>query len=298
MSDDKTEVAENNPGRDGNKVFQGDLPKGNFGQPNMTGGGMKSKLFQEIPFELIGLPSKGVIYEEGHALSGAESIEIKAMGPTEEDILTSPALIKKGTVITELLKSCLIDKSIDPGDMIAGDRNAIMTAVRAVGYGSSYGPVEVECSECNYKDKEHHFMLNKLPFKPLTIEPVKPFSNLFSFTLPKAGFSVLFKFLTGHEEEMISKTKANKKKMLGQIIENNVTEQLLNTIVQIEDVTDRAEISMYITRYMNAQDSKSLRKFMDENEPGIVMKQNHDCPACNHSEEVNIPIGVNFFWPE
>ena len=60
-----------------------------------------------------------------------ETVEIRSMTAREEDILTSRALIKKGTVITELIKSCLIDKKIYVPDMLAGDRNAIMVALSA-----------------------------------------------------------------------------------------------------------------------------------------------------------------------
>ena len=35
-----------------------------------------------------------------------------------------------------------------------------------------------------------------------------------------------------------------------------------------------------------------------EVEPDVDMNQDFKCPMCGHSEEVEIPITVNFFWPE
>ncbi len=301
MSNDQTNNQEKplvtpQPVRDGNKVFQKDMP-GGFGAP-VPPAMAKSALWQEIPFESVPLPSKGIIYSEDSGISGKETIDIKAMGPVEEDILTSPAYIKKGTVIAELLKSCIVDKGIDPENMIAGDRNAIMTAIRAVGYGADYGPIQVDCSACQYRDDKHVFMLNQLKIKPLTIAPVRPHTNLFEFKLPISGFTVLYKYLTGKEEEELNKLKEARKRKLGQVHDNNVTDQLFASIVEVEGISDKAEISQFIHRSMRAKDSKSLRKHMDDHEPGIIMRQDHECPACNIVEEVSIPIGVTFFWPE
>lgn len=49
---------------------------------------------QEIPVELVMLPSKGSVYPIGHPLSNEETVEIKAMTAREEDLLTSRALIR------------------------------------------------------------------------------------------------------------------------------------------------------------------------------------------------------------
>ena len=106
----------------------------------------------EIAAESVPLPSKGLIYPEDNPLFGMENIEIKPMTAREEDILTSRAYIKDGTVITKLIHSCLVDKTINPDDMVAGDRNALMVALRITGYGSDYD-VEVTCPNCKKNNK-------------------------------------------------------------------------------------------------------------------------------------------------
>ena len=107
----------------------------------------------EVPVEVVPLPSGGITYDVENPLHSLKTVEIKAMTAKDEDILTSRALIKKGTVITHLLKSCLINKSINPGDMLAGDRNAVMIALRVTGYGAEY-KVEVDCPNCGEKSKQ------------------------------------------------------------------------------------------------------------------------------------------------
>ncbi len=94
---------------------------------------MKDDFGYEVPVEAVPLPSKGTVYPADSPLHGQETVEIRAMTAKEEDILTSRALIKKGTVITHLIQSCLVNKQIDVNEMLVGDRNAIMTALRITG---------------------------------------------------------------------------------------------------------------------------------------------------------------------
>ena len=110
---------------------------------------VKKELGFELPTHTIPLPSQGLIYPETHALHKATTIGIRAMTAKEEDILMNRALIKKGTVITELIRSCLVDKNIDVNTLISGDRNALMVAIRSSGYGSEYSPT-FQCPKCEH----------------------------------------------------------------------------------------------------------------------------------------------------
>lgn len=247
----------------------------------------------EIPVETIPLPSGGRVYPPHSSLHGRETVEIRAMTAREEDILTSPALLKKGTVISELIKSCLTDKTVNPVDMLTGDRNAMMIAIRITGYGADYD-VEVQCNECENK-APRTFNLGELPIKRLEIPPVQEGMNLFEFKLPYSGKTVRFKFLTGRDEEEILHT-AEKQKKLGLQGNASVTTNLLYSIMSIDGVEDRAKIASFV-RMMPARDSLALRNFIRDQEPGITMRQDVTCPSCGHSEEVSMPIGVSFLWP-
>lgn len=249
----------------------------------------------EVPVEAVPIPSQGKIYPAGTSLHNAETVEIKAMTAKEEDILTSRALIKKGTVISQLLKSCIVDRSVDVDSMISGDRNAVMIALRITGYGSSYN-VEVDCPECDEKNKQD-FDLASLPIKRLEIDPVVEGANLFEFLLPMTKKKVHFKFLTGADEQEISQEAERRKKKLGVEVDSLVTMRLQNAIVSVDNVSDKNKIAQFI-RGMPAGDSKALRKFMDSHEPGIEMKTWMTCTACGEESEVRLPMGASFFWPE
>lgn len=247
----------------------------------------------EIPVEVVPLPSAGMVYPPNSPLHMCETVEIKAMTAREEDILTNTAYMKKGTIISELIKSCLVNKNINPNDLLTGDRNALMVAIRITGYTADYD-VEVTCNECNNKAQQS-FNLGELPIKRLELSPVSPGMNLFEFTLPACKKTIRFKFLTGRDEEEIMSTSVKQKK-LGIQAETTVTTSLLYSIVSIDGVDDRSKIANFV-RMMPARDSLALRNYIRDHEPGIVMKQEITCPTCSHSEEVNMPIGVSFLWP-
>jgi hypothetical protein len=287
MSDDREQK---------NAIFAGQqLPQGvDPRMPRQTHAEkVKADFGLEIPHEVVPLPSNGKVYPQDSSLYNCDSVEVKAMTAREEDILTSRALLKKGTVITELIKSCMVDKSFNPLDLISGDRNALMVAIRITGYGPEYS-VEMECPECGVKSP-HDFDLSSLPIKRLEVEPVLPGTNLFEFKLPRTGKVVKFKFMTGRDEEEMM-VMNEKQKKLGIPVDNNVTTNLLYAIQSIEGVQDRSAIASFV-KAIPAADSLALRNYMRDNEPGITMRQDTVCNACGHTEEVNMPLGVSFLWP-
>jgi len=247
-----------------------------------------------IPVDSVPLPSSGIVYPADGSLFGRETIDIKAMTAREEDILTSRALIKKGTVITELLRSCIVDKSIDPEMLLSGDRNALMTAVRITGYGSDY-TVEVECPECDEKCKET-FQLADLRIKRLEISPVAEGSNQFEFKLPLTKKDTRFKFLTGYDEREMN-TISERRKKQGLEGDSLITQRLMHQIISIGGITDQNKVNQFI-RSMPAGDSLALRRYIDKHEPGIDMKSWMECKHCSEQSEVRLPMGASFFWPD
>ncbi len=259
-----------------------------------TPGMQTQELDFEIPVETVPLPSRGLAYSVDHPLHACETIDIKAMTAREEDILTSRALIKKGTVITELIRSCLVNKQIDPNSLLSGDRNALMVAIRITGYGVDY-KTEVECPSCSTKD-QHEFNLAELPINSLGADPTELGTNSFEFTLPMTKKNVQFKFLTGKDEQEIIISSERRKKS-GIMSDNLVTNKLQYSLVMVDGKTERSSINHFI-RHMPARDSLALRRHMDKVEPGIDMKGWVDCPHCAESSEVNFPLGTSFFWPD
>lgn len=248
----------------------------------------------DIPAESVPLPSKGVIYDMSGPLYNQETLDIKPMTAKEEDILTSRALIKKGTVLTKLIQSCLVDKSIDPDTLISGDRNALLVSLRITGYGADYN-VEIDCPECSVRSKQT-FDLSSLRIKRLEIEPVSQGENLFEVQLPVTKKVVRVKFLTGKDEREMMITTERKKKA-GLNTDSTITDRLMQSIVSVDGITDKNKLSFFV-KNIPARDSLVLRKFLDNYEPGVDMKSWMTCPSCHEQSEVGLPMGASFFWPD
>jgi hypothetical protein len=247
----------------------------------------------DIAAEAVPLPSRGVIYSN-ESLQNTETLEIKPMTAKEEDILTSRAYIKNGTVISKLIKSCLVDKSINPDDLISGDRNALLIALRITGYGADY-TLDISCPECG-KTNTSTFDLSTLPIKRLQMDPVEVGENIFEVQLPVTKKSVQVKFLTGHDEKEMMIINERKKKN-GFNVESAVTDRLARSIISVAGITDKNKINLF-AQHMPARDSLALRRFLDDYEPGVDMKSHMSCTHCHEESEVDLPIGATFFWPD
>jgi len=256
---------------------------------------LKEDFGWEIPYETVPLPSQGVIYSPNSTLYLKETLDIKAMTAKEEDILSSPALIKKGSTISRLLASCIVDKSIDVDEMLIGDRNAVMVSIRITGYGHDYN-TSIRCKHCNNVN-QRTLNLAELPLKFLKISPIEKGKNAFEFTLPVTKKNIIFKFATAGEDKDRNAAKEKMKKYFdNNDIESNVTELLEKSIVSIDNISDKNKIRHFV-QYMPAFDSKALRKFINENQPGIDMNHTLICDECESTSDVMIPVTSEFFWP-
>lgn len=255
----------------------------------------------DIPYELVPLPSEGKLYPEGHPLRGKDSVEIKAMTAEEENILVSPALIKKGTVTKELVRACL-SRDIDQDTLLVGDKNAILFAIRISGFGPEY-KVMTKCPNCDEKFL-HIFDLSAVRLKKLPKEAkqVAPGENLFEYILPLSKAVVHFSFLTDKEDDEIRKISesrklALRKRGLSTDVDTFVTDRLIKQIKCVNGNSETEFIGQFVKR-MKARDSRSLREHINKIEPNIEMKEEIRCSNCGSLEDHIIPITTEFFWPE
>jgi len=248
----------------------------------------------EVPVETVPLPSRGLLYNPDSTLYNRETVPIKAMTAYEEDILSSQALIKEGSVITNLIKSCVTDKSFDVNDLTLGDRNALMISIRITGYGHDY-KVSFDCENCGAKNRAT-VNLSELRINRLGLKPIQEGKNEFSYTLPVSKKKVHFKFLTMKDEIDRSSTAKATASTLNVKIEKNVTSYLKQTLIEIDGIRDKNKINQFVD-VMPAYDSRSLRNFIREHEPGMDMSIQHKCDKCGHHNDAQLPMTSEFFWP-
>jgi len=237
----------------------------------------------KLPTEVIELPSKGLLYPEGSELAKGR-IEMKYMTAKEEDILTNQSYIQKGTVLDKLMKS-LIVSDIQYNDLLIGDKNAIMVAARILGYGKDYS--------FTISGESHTVDLSLAEDKPLKKELFKDGENNFEFTLPHSGNHVTFKLLTHQDEQSINRELDGLKK-INKDSSPDLTTRLKHVITSVEGKTEKKDIREFVDNYLLARDSRALREYIKEIQPDVDLTFFPE----GSSTRINIPIGVNFFWPD
>ena len=244
------------------------------------------------PTEFVQLPTEGKFYPEGHPLHLVTEVEINYMSAKEEDILTSQALITRGVVLDRLIQSVLVDKAIDVNTLYPGDKNAILIAARATGYGPEYVS-KVICPACSHKH-EHIVDLVNLPIKEVPADVNLTSAGTFTVKLPVTGFTAELKIMNSKEQKFLDNNRqANIKNNLP---ESNRTDLLKMVVVSINSVSVRSEIDNFIMS-MPAQDSRAIKQAYDDVSPSLVMDQSIECPECKHVVVREVPLGLDFFWP-
>ena len=247
------------------------------------------------PTEIVDLPTKGRFYSEGHPLHNQETIEIKYMTAKDEDILTSPSLLKKGLAIDRFLQNIILNKRINVGSLYSGDKNAILVESRINGFGSDY-TTKVACPACTAVS-ENTFALDEVEtydgndFGDYDIVATE--HGTFIIKLPRTGFEVEVRLLTSKDEnELAVKMQSNKKRSAH---ETNLTDQLRKIIVSVNGVDEMKIINQFIAN-LPAFDSRYLRGAYLKAVPGLDMTQDFVCESCGFEKEVDIPLTVDFFW--
>jgi hypothetical protein len=240
----------------------------------------------KIPTETVTLPSKGLLYPKESPLAKGE-IEMKYMTAKEEDILTNANYLRNGTVIDKLLQALIITP-IDYNELLVGDKNAILIAARILGYGKDYS--------INYAGREIIVDLTQLSEKQVDFSLFKAGENEFSFALPNSGNVVTFKLLThGDEQKIDAEIKGLQK--INPNSSTDLTTRMKYMITSINGDRDIKSVRDFVDNALLAPDARALRKYYVTVSPDINMKfipQNEDYVG----EGIDIPIGLNFFWPD
>jgi hypothetical protein len=239
----------------------------------------------KFPTEMVDLPSKGLLYPEGHPLSKGK-IEMKYMTAREEDILTNQNYIKQGIVIDKLLQSLIVTK-FDFDDLLIGDKNAIMIAARVLGYGKDYS--------FTYEGEEITVDLSELATVELDESTIEKGVNSFNYTLPHSGTKITFKLLSGRDEKAIEDEVKGLKK-LNKNGSPDLSTRLKHQILSVEGDDNKKVIRDFVDNYFLARDSASFRAHLKTINPDVKMVFNH--VTDNGEEEVSIPLQVQFFWPD
>lgn len=259
--------------------------------------GAEAPFIFTTPTEFVELPSKGRFYPPNHPLHNTEMVEIRHMTAKEEDILTSESLLKKGLVMERLIQSLLVDKTVDPNSLLIGDKNAILIAIRQTGFGDLYS-TDVTCNVCGALNHKDFSLSEKTMKETLIAEGVTMLENG-NFLLTVGNFDppvqIELRLLTGADEARITKTVENRKKFKQDT--GNVTEILRSILVSVNGISDRSALAQ-IADQMPVALSRRVRAVYDETMPNVELYGDFSCDSCDHTERLEVPITLGFFWPD
>ena len=245
------------------------------------------QVYFEPAHDVISLPSKGMFYK-----NKKDSVKVAYMTASDENILTSPNLLQSGKVLDVLLEKKILDKDIKAGDLLPGDRNAIVFFLRATGYGEIY-PVELEdprTGETFVEDID----ISALPTKEINLAPDE--NGECSYVLPKSGKTVKFRFISSEEDEKLIKADQMRSKKLGSnSISQIMTLRLQNQITEVDGIRDKSAITQFVDS-MSPMDSSQFRKHVSDNEPGLDLTINVLAPSGEFFFG-ELPITSKFLWP-
>ena len=256
------------------------------------------------PTEFVAIPSGGKFYRDGHPLKNVEAVEIRHMTAKEEDILSSKTLLKQGVAIDRFLQSVLVDTRLDSDSMLVGDKNALIIAARISGYGNEYN-AGVGCPNCGSQNKcEVDLLEAATPYAGYNAEEAEEkldgvegpdaLGNYF-ITLPvtKARFEV--RLMTGREEKVFAQRMEQRKRR--KQAEAMLTDQFKTFTISINGVADLKQVYRFIDN-LPVRDSRFLRTTYSKLSPALNLKHDFTCTECGHSQEVEVPITAQFFWPD
>jgi len=187
-----------------------------------------------------------------------------------------------------LLRNKIYEPEIRPDELVEGDIQAILIFLRNTAFGPEYN-FKLKDPETN-KEFDTTILLDELSFKETknTIDE----EGLFSLTLPKSGLKVKIKPLSFAETSEIEKMASQYP--VGRVAPTQ-TWKLNKIIVEIDGNREKGSIAQTIDT-MPIVDSKYIRNFLNENEPGLDLKRTILAPS-GREIPFEISFGVEFFRP-
>ena len=147
-------------------------------------------------FDVIPLPSGGECY--AHKTG---KLPVAYLTAYDENIIISPNLYNDNKVLDFILKEKVLNDTIDTGELIDGDREAIILFLRASGYGNEY-PITARDNATGV-EFDTVIDLSKLKFKDFKLKGDA--NGWFDFTLPVSKKEVKFKFLTHNDMKTLER---------------------------------------------------------------------------------------------
>ena len=241
---------------------------------------------EEFTGERLDLPSRGLLYPQGHPAAQGW-IMVRPITTKEEEILVTERFWKQGVTIDMILSRCIMTKGINTLDLLSGDRLHILFYLRAISYGPEYS---FRTKMRDGSEQEIKTDVSKLTIVALPEGFVEPWSFQFE------GVTYELRLSRGKDEQesIIERTRNKKKNPNG--ADSSPTDALKRQIVSINGETDREVINQKVGR-MVARIAHALRNEIVRVAPGPHLKIDVQNQETGETEEVAVSITESFFRP-
>lgn len=223
----------------------------------------------------------------------------------EIDLFANKAAAKRNRTSQQILKNVLLATE-DGGPLYSGgvdfsvapqcDRFTALFQARIATFGSEYAfPHRCKDPDCE-KRFEWVEDLEKRPIKALPAESVQTFLNGNRFTTSVAApdgsvLRVVFQLLTPKLEDKIKQVQSLAPK-------EKATASLAQRIVSVEGIDDGKAAVKAFLKDLDAGPLLDLLADMDEVDGGIDTIATVECPHCGYEEDVELPLGDEFWSPK
>lgn len=230
---------------------------------------------------------------------------IRGFKVKDEQILSDPALVRDGRVITKLLENCWIETT-DPGPytflangeeykrpgwerILQGDRLFALVQMRIKTYGAEY-EFDVQCANntCG-QNIPWRMKLTDLACRELSDESREKVRRGEHFEMHIVdGPKVTYRLLTGEDDRFMAKLKeSNPSKLLNGMLRRR--------IVEIEGVGKEPRKIREFIEDLELGDADRLRDELEEADCGLQTEFDVFCTFCAYDQSVILPLEMGFF---
>ena len=224
-------------------------------------------------YDIISLPSNGECYK-----NKLGRVPVSYLTAYDENIITSPNLYRDGLVIDYLLKKKVVNKDVNVENLVSGDVDAIVLFLRATSYGADF-PVAVIDPETG-EQIETSVDLTKIKTKEFKLKGDE--NGHFSYTLPKSGVEIKFKYLTRKEENDL-RTLARIEEEGTNSLDIYDASKTISNVLKVDDVLDPKDKSfmLEVTRKLDDWAKKIEEKNGNKFKKAITNRMEMQITAVN-----------------
>lgn len=240
---------------------------------------------KQIPFDLMPLPTKGILYQ-----SKTDSLKVEHLIGLDEDILSSQSLIGSGKVWEELYNMKVKNKDqVGYNELFFVDKFCFMLHIRKNAYGSIY--------EMRFDDDSYEVDLDTIQFTEMNIQEMDE-HGLFTFTLPTSKKEVKFKLLNDTQETAVREDAEKLRKAMNLKAAPEIMCKLEAQIVSLDGDKDKGKIRNYLqSPDFKPLDSLEFRKYSASLLPYTDATAEATGKRNKKKIRVRVDIGPTFFFP-